>query len=67
MIKIVKHSFHYISLDVDECTFGVCGHRDNTCNNQAGSYNCSCADGYDLQNAGQSTETCSGKICQCVG
>ena len=43
---------HNITIDIDECALGThqCAHR---CNNNIGSYTCSCQTGYALNADGQ--------------
>ena len=45
------------SADVDECDLGAHG-CSQTCTNTVGSYNCSCIDGFSLNDDG---ETCKGE------
>ena len=46
----------FLCIDINECTKGLhtCEHN---CNNNVGSYTCSCDDGYDLDENGR---TCTG-------
>ena len=48
-----------IAVDVDECLTNN-GGCTQTCDNIAGSYQCSCWDGYEL---GNDTHTCTGMYC----
>jgi hypothetical protein len=49
--------FRVSSLDIDECIlFGPCGHL---CSNTEGSFQCSCMDGYRLE---EDSLTCTGTM-----
>ena len=50
------------SIDVDECAEGV-HDCDQECINNAGSFTCSCANGYELAEDGY---TCNGKTVYCI-
>ena len=47
-------NYNALALDVNECLSSPCG---QTCTNTAGSYQCSCNDGYELDDDGR---TCNG-------
>ena len=47
-------------IDIDECLLSPCNH---TCTNTAGSFQCSCNDGYELDDDGR---TCNGVLYMCT-
>jgi len=52
---IIKLYAVFVSIDINECELGYCN---QLCNNTAGSFICSCQDGYAL---GSDNRTCTGK------
>ena len=47
---------------MDECSFDACGDIANNCTNTIGGYECSCGEGYTIQDEDTLQETCSGNI-----
>ena len=57
MVLSSKCMIVFTSADVDECTLGAHG-CSQTCTNTVGGYNCSCIDGFSLNDDG---EICKGE------